>query len=77
MNFTGTHWDFLASEFSITEETFDSMSADEKEDLYERVCDIEIDESCAAKDKPLSECGQTAVEIVNIMAKALGYEKAS
>jgi hypothetical protein len=72
-NFTGAHYELLAKELGIDKATLDEMTEKEFESLYEKVCEIEIAETFDADDEPLSQRGETAVEIVNIMAEALGY----
>jgi len=71
--FNNKHLAFLKNEFDLDEESIGAKNDDELDDVYNLICDIEIDETCKAGNNDLSERGETAVEIVNIMADALGY----
>ena len=73
MDFSTRHYAFIKSEFNITEEQLRRLDDDALAELYDNVLEIEIDETWIADNKPLSERGESAVEIVNIMAEALGY----
>lgn len=73
MIFTNVQYVFLEKEFGLSNESINQMDNDAFGDLYDKVCDIEIDETCKAGNNPLTERGETAVEIVDIMADALGY----
>ena len=72
-DFNETHYKFLETEFGACKDAIAKMNTDELGDLYEEVCEIEIDETCKAGDGKLSQRGETAVQIVNIMADSLGY----
>ena len=71
-NFSDTHWSFLKSELNVDETVIDEMDSDELEALYDKVLRIELDET-PSNDEKMAMRGETAVEIVNIMAEALGY----
>ena len=71
--FTDKHYEFLAKEFNTDKCALSKMTESELDDFYEEILQIEITETIDADDNPLTERGETAVEIVNIMADALGY----
>lgn len=56
---------FLIDEFNITFEEACAMTLEEKRDLYNKCCKIELDE--AYKSDPISERGSLAAAWVNIM----------
>ena len=56
---------FLIDEFNITFEEACAMTLEEKTDLYNKCCKIELDE--AYKSDPISERGSLAAAWVNIM----------
>ena len=73
-NFQKKHYDFIEIETKINQNQLEAMNEDELDDLYNEVCEIEIEEAAKTlKGADLTERGETAVEIVNIMAGALGY----
>ena len=75
-NFNDAHYGFLEKEFGFDKVAVTKMSNDELDSLYNEICEIEIEEACKTLDgAKLFPRGETAVEIVNIMAKALGYEQ--
>lgn len=67
---------FLCNEFSITKEDIEKKSEDELNELYERICDIECEET-PPDDSDMSERGEMASAIVTIVgnyfAKEYGY----
>ena len=71
-NFTKAHYDFFEKELNTTSDMIDKMSESELDDFYEKVLDIELEETPNNNEK-LSKRGATAIEIVNIMVDALGY----
>ena len=74
--FSDSHYDLINEEFGISIAALSKMDSDELGDLYNEICEIEIEEACKTLNgAALSSRGETAVEIVNIMAKALGYEQ--
>jgi hypothetical protein len=77
-NLSKKQLDFIFDEFKIDKDFLESMSEDELNNLYDDVCDIEVDETLKADDSELSERGKTAVEIVTIMGEAIAkqYEDA-
>ncbi|MBE6898455.1 MAG: ADP-ribosylglycohydrolase [Ruminococcaceae bacterium] len=50
------------------------MNDDELDDVYDRICDIEVDETYEAGDDELSERGQIAEDIVTLWGNALAEE---
>ena len=56
---------FLIDEFNITFEEACAMNIEEKTVLFDKCCEIEIDE--AYKSDPISERGALAAAWVNIM----------
>ena len=71
-NFEDRHYELIKKEFGVEKAALEEMNEDELDDLYNDVCDIEIAEAPSGAEK-ISERGETAVEIVDIMAEALGY----
>ena len=61
---TKVHKDFLQKEFGVTD--VDSLNDDAFFELYDKLCDIEVNEFC---DNIESERGDTAVEIMDYMAE--------
>lgn len=61
--------DFLEKEFNVTQETLARLSRDEIGDLYERIADIEVEETMKYMDSDLSERGKTAVSLVDYLYK--------
>lgn len=56
---------FLIDEFNITFEEACAMNIEEKTALFDKCCEIELDE--AYKNDPISERGALAAAWVNIM----------
>ena len=71
-NFTDVHYEFLEKELNTSQEMVNAMSETELDNFYEKVLDIELAET-PSNSEPMTLRGETAVEIVNIMAEALGY----
>ena len=68
------HYEFILNELGIDRTKFDMLNESEKGDLYDKILDIELSETpCSKHPDILTSRGETAIEIVNIMAKALGY----
>ena len=66
---TEKHIDFLKAEFGIDD--VDSLDDEVFDEIYEKLCDIEIDEFV---DSDESERGDTAVEIMDYMAEQYDYD---
>jgi hypothetical protein len=69
---TDKHYGFLMAELNTSKEALEGMSESELDDFYEKVLDIELEET-PSNGEDLSERGEIAIEIVDIMADALGY----
>ena len=66
-----TQLQFICKELNIAEEDLRSMSDDELDDVYDKICDIEVDETYEAGDDELSERGQLAEGIVTLWGNLL------
>lgn len=68
---------FLLQEFALSMEGFRAMSEDDLGDLYDRLCDIESEET-PSDNSPLTERGSMVEYIVtkvgNYFSEKLGYE---
>ena len=74
LNFNDVHYGLIGKELGFDKASVIKMSNDELDNLYNEICEIEIEEAGKTLDgTALSQRGETAVEIVNIMAEALGY----
>jgi hypothetical protein len=73
MNFSDAQFAFLNKEFGLNKEKVIQMDSEALDDLYEKICEIEIAETINADDDPLSGRGKMAVELVNALAETLGY----
>ena len=71
-DFQDKHYKFLAENTNVSKNIIEKMGTSELDDLYESVLDIELSETPSGS-KDMSSRGEIAVEIVNIMAEALGY----
>lgn len=67
---------FVCKEFGIEADELSKKSEDELNEIYESLCDAEVDEICKAQDAPLSERGKAVCGIVTVVgneiAKAQG-----
>lgn len=61
---------FLLKEINISKESLFDMAEDELRNVFDRMCDIEIDETCNATDE-ISERGETAAGIVTVISNAI------
>jgi len=72
--FTDKQYLFLKNEFGLTRKSIDKMDTAALEELYEEICNVEIDEAWKIRNGgALSNRGKMAVELVDYMAEALGY----
>ena len=71
-DFTDIHYGFLEKELNTSAEMINKMSESELDNFYEKVLAIELAET-PSNEQELSHRGEIAIEIVNIMAEALGY----
>ncbi len=62
---------FISDEFGITEQKLSELDEDDLYALYDKLCDIEVDETIEAGDGDLSERGEMAVSIVTVVGNAL------
>lgn len=63
--------DFILKEFGIGETQIPEMDEDALYSLYDRLCDIEVDETIEADEGSLSERGKMAVSIVDVVGNAM------
>lgn len=76
---------FIRDEFGVSEDDLLQKTEDELDELYDRLCEIEIDETMSCDDGKLSERGDTASSIVTVLGNEIaksqgdwdeeGYEK--
>lgn len=59
--------EFLKSEFNIGNSDIEKMSHDEIGVLYEKIADIEIEESVKCQDSKMSERGDIAISLVDYL----------
>ena len=71
-DFSVAHYKFIQNELDVDRETINRMNEDELDSFYEMVLGIELAETPSSSGE-MSQRGETAVEIVNIIAEALGY----
>ena len=67
MEFTEKYLKFIHKEFGIDNESAVALTDDQLDDLYDKVCDIEVEEAKSANDGDgvLSKRGQVATELVD------------
>ncbi|MDR2042850.1 MAG: hypothetical protein LBQ15_00475 [Clostridium sp.] len=65
--FKDKDYSFIESEFGLSRETVNALSDDGLVDLYEKCCEVEIDETSRAGDRSLTERGDMAVRLVNLI----------
>lgn len=63
--------DFIQTEFGHDPDALGVLEDDDIERLYDRLCDIEIEETMAAGDGELSERGKMAESIVSVIGNEL------
>lgn len=61
---------FLSKEINTSKENLFEMSEDELQDVFDKVCDIEIEEACDADDE-ITERGKMAADIVTVISNAI------
>lgn len=67
---------FICSECSVSEEELNSMDEDKVYDVvYEKMCDIEIEEVCANDSDEDTERCEIASDIVTILGNALAKKE--
>ena len=67
-------FEFIKKEFGVEKDAVLSMSESEIDDLYEKICDIEVHEAVAAGNDPVSERGEIAASIVTILGAIYAEE---
>ena len=65
--FEDKDYEFFEKEFGLDREAIDALSDDGLNELYDKCCDIEIDETGNAGNNPLSERGEMAVRLVDLI----------
>ncbi len=63
--------DFIQAEFGHDPDALGVLEDDDIDRLYDRLCDIEVEETMAAGDGELSERGKMAESIVSIIGNEL------
>lgn len=63
--------DFLAEEFGIAPETVKDITEERWDEIYDSLCDMEVDEISAAKDGDLTERGETICGLVTLFGNAI------
>lgn len=69
MEFTEKYLKFISKEFGISENEATNLSEDGLDDLYDKVCDLEVEEVVKADggNGELSERGRIATEMVDFI----------
>lgn len=74
---TETQIEFLCTEFSMTKEALLSAEEDALDEIYDALCDMEVDELTKAGNAELPDRGKIVGDIVttlgNAIAEAEGY----
>lgn len=65
---TDEQLNFLFREFGLTEDGINALTPEQNQEIYEKLADIEIEETYKALGSELSERGRIAVELVNFMS---------
>ncbi len=63
--------DFIQSEFGHDPDALGVLEDDDIDRLYDRLCDIEVEETMAAGDGELSDRGKMAESIVTVIGNEL------
>lgn len=63
--------DFIQTEFGHDPDALGVLEDDDIDNLYDRLCDIEVEETMAAGDGELSERGKMAESIVSVIGNEL------
>ena len=69
--------DFICKELGVEKEKFLSMTEDELDGIYDKLCDIEIDEFVKCKDTDLSERGTMASDLVTMFGNSIAEDDES
>ena len=65
---------FLEDSFGIHVDELDSFTEEQYDELYDRLCDIEVEEKIKADDEPLSDRGRMASDLVTILGEVCAQE---
>ena len=63
--------EFISKELGFSEEQLKEMDDESFSDIYDRICDIEVDETLNAGEGEMSERGEMAVSIVTVVGNAM------
>lgn len=63
--------DFIQSEFGHDVDALGVLEDDDIDSLYDKLCDIEVEETMAAGDGELSDRGKMAADIVTVIGNEL------
>ena len=63
--------DFIQSEFGHDPDALGVLEDDDIDSLYDKLCDIEVEETMAAGDGELSDRGKMAESIVTVIGNEL------
>ena len=63
--------DFIRSEFGHDPDALGVLEDDDIDSLYDKLCDIEVEETMAAGDGELSDRGKMAESIVTVIGNEL------
>lgn len=66
--------EFLEDSFGIHVDELDSFTEEQYDELYDRLCDIEVEETIKADDEPLSGRGRMASDLVTILGEVYAQE---
>lgn len=62
---------FISDEFAVTKSKLLKMPEAELDGLYDKLCDIEVEETIKSDDGKLSERGDTASSIVTVLGNEI------
>lgn len=70
--------DFICKEIGVDKEKFLSMTEEKLDEVYDKLCDIEVDEIMECQEKELTDRGKTAIEIVTLFGNSIAeYDESS
>lgn len=64
-------FDFIEDELGFNKAAIQSMDDDSISDMYDNICDIEVEETISAGDNELSERGKIAAGIVTLIGNEI------
>jgi hypothetical protein len=65
--FADNDYAFMNHELGLSREVIDALDEDGLSDLYDKLCEIEIDETIKHLDDELSERGEMAVHLIDVI----------